>query len=83
MSGKSPVLNSNEAKARIRASGITVTQWAEQRGYRRETVYRVLNGQLKANFGQAHEIAVQLGMKKPSDEFTSHSTSGNPQTKVA
>jgi gp16 family phage-associated protein len=42
---------------------ITFTQWAEEHGYSRNEVYRVLNGQTKANYGKSHEIAVKLGLK--------------------
>ncbi|WP_232301200.1 DNA-binding protein [Gilvimarinus agarilyticus] len=57
------VLTPNQVKERFRARGITVTQWAEEQGYRRDAVYRVLNGFDKANYGRAHEIAVALGLK--------------------
>ncbi len=53
--------------------GITVKDWAHARGFRPYEVYRVLNGQLKARYGRAHEIAVALGMKPtaPSPEIQS------------
>ena len=52
-----------QIKNRIRQRGITFTQWAEENGYSRNEVYRVLNGQTKARYGKAHEIAVKLGLK--------------------
>lgn len=52
-----------QVKQRFRQRGITITQWAEEHGYKRNAVYRVLNGFDKANYGQAHEIAVALGLK--------------------
>lgn len=58
-------LTGEQAKARLRRRGMTTTQWAAEHGYNRRDVYRVLNGQLKANFGTAHDIAVGLGMKVP------------------
>lgn len=60
------LLTGDQVKARFRAAGKTVTQWAEEHGYTRGAVYRVLNGFDKAHYGKAHEIAVALGMK--SDE---------------
>jgi gp16 family phage-associated protein len=51
-------------KQALHAKGITITQWAKDHGYRREEVYRVLNGQSKALYGRAHEIAVALGLKQ-------------------
>lgn len=57
------VLTPEQVKQSFKQRGITVTQWAEDHGYRRNAVYRVLNGADKAHYGQAHEIAVALGMK--------------------
>lgn len=59
-------LSPEQVKARFRANGTTVTQWAEYHGYPRNAVYRVLNGFDKAHYGRAHEIAVALGLK-PSE----------------
>ncbi len=56
-------LSPEQVKARFRAKGITVTQWAEDHGYPRNAVYRVLNGFDKCHYGRAHEIAVALGLK--------------------
>ncbi|WP_420598617.1 DNA-binding protein [Neptuniibacter sp.] len=52
-----------QVKANLRAQGVTITQWAEEHGYPRAAVYRVLNGVEKAAFGRAHNIAVDLGLK--------------------
>lgn len=56
-------MTADQVKALFRQRGITFTQWAEENGYSRNEVYRVLNGQVKANYGKAHEIAVKLGLK--------------------
>lgn len=53
-----------QVKNRFQQRGITITQWALDNGYSREAVYRVLNGITKAKYGQSHEIAVKLGLKK-------------------
>ena len=34
-------------------AGSLFTQWAEENGYSRNEVYRVLNGQTKARYGKA------------------------------
>lgn len=60
------LLTPEQIKQSFRASGVTVTEWAEKHGYTRNAVYRVLNRIDKAHYGKAHEIAVALGMK--SDE---------------
>lgn len=50
-------------KARLRSQGKTIRQWAEENGFPPTSVYRVLNGVDKANFGRAHDIAVKTGIK--------------------
>lgn len=59
-------LTREEAKANIRAQGIPITQWARNHGFKPRAVTLVLNGQVKGEFGQAHEIAVKLGIKLPA-----------------
>lgn len=54
-------------KQQFHRRGETFTDWAKSRGYSRHEVYRVLNGQAKAKYGRAHEIAVALGLK-PNDQ---------------
>ncbi|KFK92747.1 MULTISPECIES: DNA-binding protein [unclassified Serratia (in: enterobacteria)] len=56
-------MTSEQVKSLFRQRGITFTRWAKENGYTRNEVYRVLNGQAKANYGKAHEIAVKLGLK--------------------
>ena len=63
MATATKALTADQVKERFRQAGITFTQWAEENGYTRNEVYRVLNGQAKANYGRAHEIAVKLGLK--------------------
>ena len=52
-----------QVKAMFRQQGKTFTQWAQDNGYSRNAVYRVLNGFDKATYGKSHEIAVKLGLK--------------------
>lgn len=66
MTRKAP-LTPDQVKEQFRRRGVTLTEWARERGFPRQAVYRVLNGQLKANFGASHEIAVALGLKVEED----------------
>lgn len=54
---------SERVKKQFIQRGITFTDWAKEHGYPRHEVYRVLNGQSKAKYGRAHDIAVALGLK--------------------
>jgi gp16 family phage-associated protein len=52
-----------QVKQSFNNSGITVTQWADEHGFPPNAVYQVLNGFSKGRYGQAHDIAVALGLK--------------------
>ncbi len=60
-------MTTDQIKQQFRQRGETITQWAQRHGYKRSAVYRVLNGQEKGFYGQAHEIAVKLGMKPAAE----------------
>jgi len=81
MSGRP--LTPEQVKARFRAAGQTITEWAAARGYSRRYVYMVLNGQAKAWRGQAHEIAVALGLKHQGDEVTTAAEDRNTHARRA
>lgn len=68
MATATKALTATQVKERFRQRGKTITAWAEENGYTRNEVYRVLNGQAKANYGKAHDIAVALGLKVPDTE---------------
>lgn len=53
----------DQVKERFRAQGIPVSKWADDNGYRRSDVYRILNGFSAMQRGLQHEIAVKLGLK--------------------
>ncbi len=73
------VLSPEQVKQRLRMQGETITQWAAKHGYTRNEVYRVLNGQAKAHYGKAHDIAVALGLK-PSTEQAQRAYSSKKAT---
>ncbi|PTS85507.1 DNA-binding protein [Pseudomonas sp. HMWF032] len=68
MATATKALTATQVKERFRQRGKTITAWAVENGYTRNEVYRVLNGQAKANYGKAHDIAVALGLKVPDAE---------------
>jgi gp16 family phage-associated protein len=49
---------------RFREDGATVADWADAHGFSRESVYAVLSGRSKGDRGEAHKIAVALGLKR-------------------
>lgn len=61
-------LKPEQVKAKLKAEGKTISQWAEEHGFKRNRVYRVLNGFDKCHYGLAHEIAVALGLKIEPEE---------------
>lgn len=53
----------DDVKRELAQRGIAVSEWARQMGYSPSLVHQVLAGRLKCVRGQAHEIAVVLGLK--------------------
>lgn len=51
-------------KATFEAEGISISEWARDHGFNVITVYRVLSGRVKGKRGEAHKIAVALGIKE-------------------
>ena len=68
----SKVLTPEQLKATFRNNGITFTQCAEELGYTAPEVYRVVNGTVKARYGKAHQIAVELGLKAKPEASNQH-----------
>lgn len=48
-------------------TGISISHWANQYGFRREDVYAVLSGRTLGKRGNSHEIAIALGLKPKPD----------------
>lgn len=66
MTTDSQELAREAAKASIVKSGKTYEQISNEIGYPRWLISRVLNGEVKAKYGKAHDCAVALGIKTQS-----------------
>jgi gp16 family phage-associated protein len=53
-----------QARAHLSYLGLTIDSWAKREGYAPKYVYKVLSGERKGLYGQAHDIAVKLGIKE-------------------
>jgi gp16 family phage-associated protein len=53
-----------EAKASFHYLGISVSEWSREHGFSQALVREVLAGRKKGLRGQAHNIAVALGIKR-------------------
>lgn len=53
-----------EAKTELRRQGISISQWAIANGFSTNLVFEVLAGRKKCVRGQAHRIAIKLGLKE-------------------
>lgn len=62
-STKSSTRTCSEARAWLETYGVSVSEWARLRGFHREIVYAVLSGRTRGLRGQAHDVAVALGIK--------------------
>jgi gp16 family phage-associated protein len=52
-----------EARAELQSKGISITQWAIANKFSPNLVFEVLADRKKCVRGQAHKIAVKLGLK--------------------
>lgn len=52
-----------EARAKLRRRGQTISGWAKANGFTERIVHDVLQGRLAGNYGKAHRVAVLLGIK--------------------
>jgi len=59
----SKVITADEIRKKFDLEGKPISAWADEHGYRRFDVYRVLSGVSKAKRGIGHRIAVDLGLK--------------------
>lgn len=51
------------AKEWFEESGVSITAWATENGFKREQVYAFLNGRTSGRRGEAHRIAMALRSK--------------------
>ena len=56
-------LTSKQVLDVFRQNGITPARWAEEMGFSKFLVYRVLKDPSRSSRGQSHRIAVTLGLK--------------------
>lgn len=52
-----------QVKRGFLARGKAIAEWAAENGFKKANVYAVLDGRCKGNRGEAHQIAVALGLK--------------------
>ena len=53
----------DDVRAEFRHKGVSISSWAIANGYSTNLVFEVLAGRKKCIRGQAHNIAVSLGLK--------------------
>ena len=57
------IKTTDEIRRELADYGVAVSEWARRHGYSPALVPQVLAGRLRCQRGQAHEIAVRLGLK--------------------
>lgn len=58
-----PIKTADQVMQELRQRGITLSEKARQLGVKRTTVVDVLHGRAKGHYGEAHVVAVRLGIK--------------------
>lgn len=56
----------DDVRAELKRQGVSISQWAAANGFTTNLVFEVLAGRKKGIRGQAHNIAVKLGLKDGS-----------------
>ena len=78
-----PTRSLDQAKAWFRAEGVSVREWAKSQGFEPGEVYALLNGRTRGYRGNAHRVAVALGVKQSPTREVSESASIKPLCKEA
>lgn len=65
------------------SGGLKVSDWAREHGFKREHVYAVLSGRARGRWGEAHAVAVALGLKRGLPTEASNYTVGPLQEEAA
>jgi gp16 family phage-associated protein len=55
--------NPDEIRQELASLGISVSDWAREMGFSPGLVHQVLGGRLRCVRGEAHKVAVSLGLK--------------------
>ncbi|MBS0354046.1 MAG: DNA-binding protein [Proteobacteria bacterium] len=53
-----------QVREELKSKGVSITQWAIANKFSPNLVFEVLGGRKKCIRGQAHDIAVKLGLKQ-------------------
>lgn len=53
-----------DVRAEFKRTGVSIAQWSLANGFSTNMVFEVLAGRKKGIRGQAHKIAVKLGLKE-------------------
>jgi len=56
-------MTANQVKAKFAKEGKTFSQWSQENGFNYRTVIAVVNEVNKGRRGEAHRVAVALGIK--------------------
>lgn len=56
-------LTPEQAREKMNKEGVTIADWARSHCVDQNITYRVLDGRLKGRSGEAHRVAVLLGIK--------------------
>lgn len=60
-----------EVRAEMEAARTTLAQWARDNDFKYMRVYDVISGRNKGLYGEAHKVAVKLGIKRGPEEAQS------------
>jgi len=61
-----------EAREWLGRHGVTISAWARSRGFRPSVVAAILAGRTRGQWGEAHQVAVALGLRPAPEAGEAH-----------
>ncbi|QTD46521.1 DNA-binding protein [Ottowia sp. 27C] len=72
-----------QARQWLERHGVTISAWARARGFKPSVVAALLSGRTRGQWGQAHEAAVQLGLRAAPEAGEMHPLASSQAKSVA
>ncbi|WP_082451024.1 hypothetical protein [Sphingomonas sp. Leaf22] len=71
------------ARARLFATGMSISDWARRHGFAPKLVYSILEGRRRCARGQSHRIAILLDLKDGELDDIAQRGGGSPVRRAA
>ena len=80
---KTTLRTAPEAREWLQRHGVTISAWARSHGFKPSVVASLLAGRTRGQWGEAHEAAIQLGLRQAPDAEEPHPLSSSEGDSLA